>query len=336
MTARTLVVGGDGAAPLAAAVAEVAGRLGWPLVAEASAGLGEVALPHGALLVGDLPAPEYVVVVGAPTLHRSVRELLQASADVTVVTRSPRWPEAGGPARVVGPEWLATVDGSADPTWLAQWRRAADRRAAHVVPIVHASWPSGLSVARTTMAALPAGAAIQLGSSNPVRDVDVAADPRADVRVVANRGLAGIDGTLSSAVGVALVHDGPAYALVGDLTFLHDLTGLIVGPQEPAPDLTVVVVNDDGGGIFSTLEQGAPEYADRFERLFGTPTGAELAGLCAGLGVRHCLASTPEELAEAVATVPRGVSVVEVRCRRDGLRDLHRAIRAPLDLRLDQ
>jgi 2-succinyl-5-enolpyruvyl-6-hydroxy-3-cyclohexene-1-carboxylate synthase len=325
-----LVVGGDGAAPPSEAVVDVVRRQCWPVVAEASAGLAGVALPHGVLLLGDVPAPDRVVVVGTPTLHRPVRELLAACADVTVITRAPRWPEAGGAARVVGPEWLAGVDGPPDPAWLARWQRAAESRAAHLVPMVDASWPSGLAVARTTMAALPTGAAIQLGSSNPVRDVDLAADPRPDVRVVANRGLAGIDGTMSSAVGLALIHDGPTYALVGDLTFLHDLTGVIIGPQEPAPDLMIVVVNDDGGGIFSTLEQGAPEYAERFERLFGTPTGADLAGLCAGVGVSHQLASTREELAEAVVAAPRGLSVVEVRCRRDSLRGLHGAIRAPL------
>jgi 2-succinyl-5-enolpyruvyl-6-hydroxy-3-cyclohexene-1-carboxylate synthase len=325
-----LVVGGDGAGPIADAVVDVVRRQCWPVLAEASAGLGRVALPHGALMLGDLPAPDHVVVVGTPTLHRTVRELLAACTDVTVVTRSPRWPEAGGAARVVGPDWLASVDGRPDPAWLARWQRAAVARAAHLVPIVDASWPSGLAVARITMAALPTGAAIQLGSSNPVRDVDLAADPRPDVRVVANRGLAGIDGTVSSAVGLALIHDGPAYALVGDLTFLHDLTGLMIGPREPAPDLMIVVVNDDGGGIFSTLEQGAPAYAESFERLFGTPTGADLGGLCAGVGVRHELARTREELADAVAAGPRGLSVVEVRCRRDSLRELHRAIRAPL------
>jgi 2-succinyl-5-enolpyruvyl-6-hydroxy-3-cyclohexene-1-carboxylate synthase len=330
VTSGTLVIGGDGAAPIADAVVELSRRLCWPVVAEASAGLGRVALPHGALLLGDVPVPEHVVVVGTPTLHRSVRELLEACADVTVIARSPRWPEAGRAARVVGPEWLARVTGSSDPAWPALWQQAAGVRAAHVVPIVDASWPSGLSVARTTMAALPTGAAIQLGSSNPVRDVDLAANPRPDVRVVANRGLAGIDGTVSSAVGLALVHHGPSYALVGDLTFLHDVTGLIIGPQEPIPDLTIVVVNDDGGGIFSTLEQGAPEYAKSFERLFGTSTGANLAGLCAGVGVPHRLASTRDELTEALVAGPRGISVVEVRCRRGPLRDLHRAVRARL------
>jgi 2-succinyl-5-enolpyruvyl-6-hydroxy-3-cyclohexene-1-carboxylate synthase len=223
---------------------------------------------------------------------------------------------------------LATIDGPPDPARLARWQRAAQARAAHLVPIVDASWPSGLSVARTIMAALPAGAAIQLGSSNPVRDVDLAADPRLAVRVMANRGLAGIDGTVSSAVGLALIHDGPTYALIGDLTFLHDLTGLIIGPHEPVPHLVIVVVNDDGGGIFSTLEQGAPEYADSFERLFGTPTGADLASLCAAVGVPHQMVRTRDELTDAVAAGPGGLSVVEVRCRRDSLRELHRAISA--------
>jgi 2-succinyl-5-enolpyruvyl-6-hydroxy-3-cyclohexene-1-carboxylate synthase len=324
-----LVVAGDGAAPISDAVADVARRRCWPVVAEASAGLGELALPHGALLIGDVPAPDHIVVVGTPTLHRPVREALQACLDVTVIARTPRWPEAGGTARVVGPEWLATVDLPPDPAWLTQWQQAAEVRAAHVVSVVDASWPSGLSAARTTMAALPSGAAVQLGSSNPVRDVDLAADPRPDVRVVANRGLAGIDGTLSSAVGLSLIHDGPTYALVGDLTFLHDLTGLVIGPDEPAPDLIIVVVNDDGGGIFNTLEQGAPDYADSFERLFGTPTGVDLAGLCAGLGVAHRMASTREELTAAVRSTPRGLGVVEVPCRRDSLRELHRVLRAP-------
>ena len=95
--------------------------------------------------------------------------------------------------------------------------------------------------------------------------------------MLANRGASGIDGTVSTAVGAALAHGGgPAYALMGDLTFLHDSTGLVIGPGEPRPDLTIVVVNDDGGGLFTLLEQGAPEHAAVFERVFGTPHGADL------------------------------------------------------------
>ncbi len=104
--------------------------------------------------------------------------------------------------------------------------------------------------------------------------------------VIGNRGLAGIDGTLSTAIGAALARPSSrAIAYVGDLTFLHGSNGLLIGPDEPRPDLTIVVASDDGGSIFSTLEQGAPEYADSFERVYATPTGADIGALCKGYGI---------------------------------------------------
>ena len=125
--------------------------------------------------------------------------------------------------------------------------------------------------------ALPGDATVVVGSSNPVRDLDLAAAGAVGGRIVANRGLAGIDGLVSTATGVALATGKPTWAVLGDLTFLHDSGGLLVGPDEPRPDLTLVVVNDDGGGIFSTLEPGEPRRATGFERVFGTPTGTDLA-----------------------------------------------------------
>ena len=118
------------------------------------------------------------------------------------------------------------------------------------------------------------------------------------------------------------------YALLGDLTFLHDATGLVIGGDEPRPDLTVVVLNDDGGGIFALLEQGAPRHAAAFERIFGTPHGVDLAALCAATGVRHTVAGTQQELTTALCARPAGLAVVEVRADRSALRELHERIRA--------
>jgi 2-succinyl-5-enolpyruvyl-6-hydroxy-3-cyclohexene-1-carboxylate synthase len=132
--------------------------------------------------------------------------------------------------------------------------------------------------------------------------------------------VAGIDGSVSTAAGIALATDRPCYALLGDLTFLHDTNGLLIGPDEHAPDLTIVVLNDDGGGIFATLEQGAPEYAAAFERMFGTPHHTDLAALCAAHRVPHTLVADADKLAAALAPSP-GLRVVEIRLDRTGLRD---------------
>jgi 2-succinyl-5-enolpyruvyl-6-hydroxy-3-cyclohexene-1-carboxylate synthase len=161
--------------------------------------------------------------------------------------------------------------------------------------------------------------------------------------VLANRGVAGIDGTIATATGAALAHDGPSYALVGDLTFLHDANGLLAGPDEARPDLTVVVANDDGGGIFGLLEQGAPEHADAFERVFGTPHGTDLAALCAAHHVPHVLVpnlaldmapNLAPNLALDLAPVG-GLRVVEVRTERTGLRALHDRIRTAVAMAVD-
>lgn len=125
---------------------------------------------------------------------------------------------------------------------------------------------------------------------------------------------------------MAIAHE-QAYALVGDVTFLHDLNGLSTGHGEPAPNLTLVVLNDDGGGIFSLLEQGAPEYAASFERIFGTPHGADLASLCAGYRVDHVAVETADAFTAALRP-PSGLRVIEVRSDRKNLRDLHRRLGA--------
>ena len=341
--ARTLMVVGSGSPTRARAAAAVAAAAGWPVVAEPSgiaaalAG-GAPVLRCGALLLatGALPdrlRPSAVVVVGRPTLSRGVRGLM-GQAPVYGIGDHPQWTDPQYVAQHVR-GWLDGSDMSyvdeVDPGWLSDWL-TADTAAASVVDkqLGAQPWPTGLQVAADVVAALPAGALLFLGSSNPIRDVALVAEPRADLEVHANRGVAGIDGNVSAAVGAALgVPRRPCYALLGDLTFLHDLNGLLIGPSERRPDLTVVVVNDDGGGIFSLLEQGEQRYAGSFERVFGTPHGADLAALCAGYRTKHTLVSTPTELRAALAPGV-GLRVVEVRTDRTELRELHARLRAGL------
>ena len=342
---RTVVVLGDtGSGAGALMAAEWATRRGYPLVAEPFGSLDAraLAVPHGPLVLTaaewlDAHAPERVVVVGRPTLARAVGGLLRRpGVRVEAVSTGRPWPD---PAHVVARvhPWSAMAADLAGPerptparsAWATEWDGAgadlAQAVAAHGFP-----WPSGLAVAAVVGTALPDHALLVLGSSNPVRDLDLAlgawrpAGPHAGIEVVANRGLAGIDGMVSTAVGAALARpERPAYALLGDLTFLHDANGLTIGPGEPRPDLTVVVVNDDGGGIFATLEPGAAELADRFERAFGTPTGTDLAALCGAHGVEHALVGSPAELGTAVSASPEGLRVVEVRVDRATHRVAH-------------
>jgi 2-succinyl-5-enolpyruvyl-6-hydroxy-3-cyclohexene-1-carboxylate synthase len=165
-------------------------------------------------------------------------------------------------------------------------------------------------------ALLPDGALLWAASSLPIRDLDRQLAARGGLRVLASRGASGIDGLVSSAIGAALAHQaaggGPAVGLLGDLALLHDGAGLVIGPDEPRPDLCLVVVNNDGGGIFSTLEQAA--FPGPFERVFGTPHGASLEHLARAFGVPHARIETADELPAALAGP--GLRLVEVRTDR--------------------
>jgi 2-succinyl-5-enolpyruvyl-6-hydroxy-3-cyclohexene-1-carboxylate synthase len=346
---RTLVVLGDLPDPaMAAEVAELARVSGWPLIAEPFGAYDRSALvPHGSLLLTaedwlERHLPDRVLVVGRLTLTRAVGDLLRNPAvEVEIVTAQSNWPDPAHVGSVV--HLFEAVPASiphgrqVDDQWAQQWADAGEVVSKVARMVIEASWPSGLAVAATVLARLPAGATLFVGSSNSARDVDLAMLPvarSAPLTVVASRGLAGIDGCVSTAIGLALAQpERPAYALIGDLTFLHDSNGLLIGPPEPRPDLTIVVTNDDGGGIFTLLEPGEPSRAADFERVFGTPTGASIADICRGHGVRHTLASTPAELGSVVGQRPAGLHVVEVRVDRSGHRGLHASLRAAAALR---
>jgi 2-succinyl-5-enolpyruvyl-6-hydroxy-3-cyclohexene-1-carboxylate synthase len=177
-------------------------------------------------------------------------------------------------------------------------------------------------LARDVAAAVPADGLLWAASSLPIRDLDQHMRPRQGPRIMASRGASGIDGLVSSAIGAALAHQatggGPAIALLGDLALLHDAPGLMTGRQEPRPDLCLIVVNNDGGGIFSMLEQAALP-GPSFERVFGTPHGAGFAALAEAAGLPYRRIERTAELADALAVASvrgAGISMVEVRTDR--------------------
>jgi 2-succinyl-5-enolpyruvyl-6-hydroxy-3-cyclohexene-1-carboxylate synthase len=311
--------------PLATSIAD----LGHPVISEAGGLAGTSVLASGMHLLADgdflrRARPDRVIVLGRPTLLRPVTNLLaDRELTIDVVDNPCRYTDLAGTVRTVAPVLGPELGRPADTAWAGRWR-SADAAAGRAIDGILARHDvaSSAVLARTLTAALPVRGTLLLGSSQPPRDIARFAAPRDGIRVLANRGVAGIDGMVSTAIGAALATGGsPAYALLGDLTFLHDVTALAIGPHEPRPDLTIVVANNDGGGIFQTLEQGAARFAGAFERVFGTPTGAQIARLAEGFGVGHVLACTVDELADEVASPPQGLRIVEVPVTRSDLRE---------------
>ncbi|WP_028934781.1 2-succinyl-5-enolpyruvyl-6-hydroxy-3-cyclohexene-1-carboxylic-acid synthase [Pseudonocardia spinosispora] len=337
--APTLVIGGSVPTGSTPRLPPGAGfGAGAPVIAEPGSPLWPYALRTGPWLLGSVQAdrlrPTQVLLHGRPTLHRSVSALLNDDrVAVYAVSGTVDAAGAGLPpsVRAVGmPPPLRPP-----PEWTGRWA-GADLHASTALDkaLVEPSTPLGIRLAAALVDALPDGALLTLGSSNPVRDVSLAARPRTGLTVFASRGVAGIDGSVSTVTGAALAHaadgGGPGYALLGDLTALHDMTGLLLGPDEPRPDLAIVVLNDFGGGIFSLLEQGGPEHAASFERVFGTPHGVWLEGLCAGLGVGYRKVRELSELPDALVPEP-GVRVIELQTTRESLRSGHASLRESID-----
>ncbi len=298
-----------------------------PTVAEPTA-------PHAATplhpLALTLLRPKQVIMAGRPTLHRSVSALL-ADPDVPVyaLTTGPRWPDVSGNSMATGTRAVTT--GSPDPDWLARCAQANTRVATVLREQLNAHpLTTGLHVAAAVAAAVRPGDQLVLGASNPVRDAALVSLNTEGVAVRSNRGVAGIDGTVSTAIGAALAHPGRTIALLGDLTFVHDASGLLIGPTEPIPhDLSIVVSNDNGGGIFELLEQGDPRFSDVSSRIFGTPHDVDVGALCRAYHV-EARQIEADDLAAVLAEPHDGVRVIEVKADRSSLRQLHAAIKAAL------
>jgi len=274
--------------------------------------------------------PKQVIMLGRPTLHRPVSALLaDPQVPVYALTTGPRWPDVSGNSQATGTRAVTT--GTPHPAWLhrcAEMNRHANeavRGQLRAHPLT-----TGLHVAAAVADALRPGDQLVLGASNPVRDAALVGLDSHGIKVRSNRGVAGIDGTVSTAIGAALAHEGRTVALIGDLTFVHDSSGLLIGPTEPTPQrLTIVVSNDNGGGIFELLEQGDPRFSDVSSRIFGTPHDVDVGALCRAYHVESRQIEV-DELNAALDEPATGMRVLEVKADRSSLRQLHAAIKAAL------
>ncbi len=332
---------GSGDGPTLHAIADA---LGWPVVAAPQAPVwreaGATIRAADALLRVPAPRatlrPEVVLRLGGPLASRVVGEWAAGSgASEIVAAGSGRWIDPYGTAAVVLPDepdqlldaWSAEL-GALRPVddggWLRSWQEAGAAAQAAVEVVLSRS--SGLTepgIARALVDALPESSHLVVSSSMPVRDLESYVPPR-PLEVHANRGANGIDGVVSTAVGVAAASGSPTALLIGDLAFLHDSNGLL-GASRRGIDLVVVVVDNDGGGIFSLLPQASAVAPEVFELVYGTPHGLDIVAVASALGAH---ARAVEEIGPAVeaALAAGGVHVLVARTDRSANAELHARI----------
>jgi 2-succinyl-5-enolpyruvyl-6-hydroxy-3-cyclohexene-1-carboxylate synthase len=305
-TRGLLVIGHDRGGLSQESVEKFASELGWPVIAEDPLSF-ESATAHASIFLTSTKIrsevkPDTVVIIGRTTLSRSVNALIAQARKTAII--DPRMATVDQD-RNADQKFLALPQiqvPTADPDWVATWKKLGER-ASKVVSELN-TWSEEI-FARDFAASLPTSASLFVASSRPIRDLEGFAKPRQGVQVFANRGLAGIDGNISTALGIASRSE-KSFAVLGDLAFLHDVSAL---SHAGNPDLRLFVIDNNGGGIFSTLPQAG---VDGFEKIFGTPHGRDIHAIANSFGVKTSTISTSAELAKVVADPNKGFQIIVV------------------------
>lgn len=331
---RLLIVAGAGT-PEPAELASFAARAGIPVLADPPSGArrGGAAIAHYDLLLRDerftaAQRPDFVFRVGDLPTSKPLRAWLASLADVAQIASDPDWTWQD-PDGVVGLRLrgrLPEPDGlEIEPGWLDRWR-AADDAASAAIAAALGDQLSEPQVARALGEWLPPQATLYVASSMPIRDVEEFWPVREDgPRVLSNRGANGIDGTVSSAFGAAAAGEGPVVLLTGDVALAHDIGGLLAARRLGLP-LTIVVLNNDGGGIFHFLPIAGE--SDAFEEHVATPHGIDFRHAAELYGCSFERPARATELRDAVerSLADGGTTVIEVRTDRVENLALHRRI----------
>jgi 2-succinyl-5-enolpyruvyl-6-hydroxy-3-cyclohexene-1-carboxylate synthase len=360
---RGIIVCGPGETPgLAAAAVALSETSGYPILADPLSGVrfgphhrAGIIDAYDPFLRDSVTAeslqPEVVIRVGAVPTSKPLQQFLlarPARVQVVIDAGAPRDPSHLATTYISADavatfanlaDKVANFNGSTDREWLEVWR-AVDLAtgAAIASALAREEDPfEGRAVAEVA-ALLPEDATLVVGNSMPIRDVDAfVRGDRRQLRIVSNRGANGIDGVVSSALGATAVADGPVVLIVGDLSFFHDLNGMFAATKFDL-DATVVVLNNNGGGIFSFLPQAEQLDTTTFEALFGTPTGLDVAAAAQLFAASH---TRPEgwdafrrELCRSIRG--RGLSVIELMSDRNRNVVQHRAVWAAVAKALRQ
>jgi 2-succinyl-5-enolpyruvyl-6-hydroxy-3-cyclohexene-1-carboxylate synthase len=310
---------------------EACAERGWPLLAEPLSGLRRGSLSAGALLAADAGFreryhPDLVIQFGAAPTSRGMQELVRSADRLLIVDpdelvadpdRRATMTINNDPSLVAAALRAATSSLPATrPQWAGEWHDA-DGAVRNAVDALLDSWdePFEGRIARDLAAAIPDGGVLFAGSSMPIRDVDAYMRPRDGLRVMANRGASGIDGLVSTVFGIAEANQ-PTFALLGDLSVLHDASGLLWGARR-CQGAVIVVIDNDGGGIFSMLPQASLDHTE-FELLFGTPHGLDLEAIARASGAGVRTVDSARVLVPAIneAATTGGVQFVRVRVQR--------------------
>jgi len=335
-----IVAGGRQRSGFEEALNEAACRLGAPILADPQCWVtGSNTIEHGDLLAAsripfDAHRPDIVLRLGPLPTSKPLWNWLERSGVEQVLVTSSRLSDPLSTATTVvdaDPTLFlqsSGIEGESDETFLNGWRDMdvavgyAKDHAMEQLP-----FPNEPEIARTVAANAPPNSIIYVGSSMPVRELDTFATPRSDIRVLANRGVNGIDGTISSAIGSALAGN-QVTLLLGDITALHDATALSEVARLGAP-LRLVVINNDGGGIFSFLPQASSDHVDAttFEKHWGTPHGLSLTTIADAFGMTSVAVDDHEDLARLVSDSIESPQLIELTTDRESNVEFHRSIR---------
>lgn len=324
-----------------AAAGRLASHLGWPLLAEATSGarLGFPAISTYDALLRHVPfaqahRPDLIIRIGSIGLSRALNQILDHSVKQITVYNGPFVPDPRrSSSTIICADPASTCDelvrqAESNPAggWLEGWIEAEGLARSEIDRLLDLQPTINEPVlARDLAGWLPEGGNLVAASSMPIRDLDWYMRPRDNLKLFANRGANGIDGFVSTVLGIALAADGYTAALCGDLSLLHDQNGFLLAANNPV-HAAFVVANNNGGGIFSFLPQAADEA--HFERLFGTPHNLDLKALSGVYGLRHTLVETPSDLAPALenARSKGGLHILEAKTDRAANVEIHRAL----------